>query len=355
MIRRIKAVAIKETIGVFRDVSSILIAFVMPMILLFLMGYAVSLDPKKINYAVVSYENSKIEKSIISNFLGSKYFDLETGRDKNEMLKKLDSGSLQAVLILDPKFSTNYKALLLVDGTEPNTAGYIAKYTADIFSKSFENTPNLEIKSRIWFNETANSSYFLIPGSIAVIMTLIGTLLTALVIAREWERGTMEALLSTPVRLSEILIGKTIPYFFLSLISMFICFVVAYFWYEVPFRGSIGMLILISVFYLFPALSIGLLISTIAKNQFIASMASLIVGFLPAFLISGAVFEIDAMPKALQYLSYAIHARYFVSSLQTIFLVGDLYEILLYEVAGMIGIGMVFIFLVSRRLKRSLD
>ncbi|PSM53044.1 multidrug resistance ABC transporter, permease protein [Campylobacter blaseri] len=356
--RRFKAIATKETLQVFRDPSSIIIAFVLPMILLFLMGYAVSLDSKNIKFGIISHQNSKTTNDLISNFIASKYFDTQVGKDKEKFMQNIQNNNLKAILIIDENFKKNQKLQLLIDGSEPNTAGLIAKYSSEIIKnwaldKNIAN--DIKINSTMWFNTPVSSRYFLIPGAIAVIMTLIGTLLTALVIAREWERGTMEALLATPVSMVEIIAGKLVPYIFLALSSMLICFLVAFFWYEIPFRGSILMLMLLSVVYLFPSLGIGLLISTMAKNQFVVSQASIIVGFLPAFLISGAIFEISNMPNFVQYLSYIIHARYFVSSLQTIFLVGNIYEIFLMDILGMLLIGAFFFFLMFRRVKRSLD
>ncbi|CZE48292.1 ABC transporter permease [Campylobacter geochelonis] len=357
MIRRIKAIAVKETLQVFRDPSSIVIAFVLPLILLFLMGYAVSLDSKNIKFGIISYSNSKSTNELISSFIGSKFFDTKVGKDKNEFLKELQENRLKAVLVIDD-FKTSHKIQLLLDGSEPNTASLVTNYASQIIQEwalNLTSKKSVDIQTRVWFNAPVSSRYFLLPGSIAVIMTLIGTLLTALVIAREWERGTMEALLATPVSMGEIIAGKLVPYIFLSIASMLLCFLVAFFWYEVPFRGSVAMLMLMSVIYLFPSLGVGLLVSTLAKNQFVASQASIIVGFLPAFLISGAIFEINNMPEFLQYFSYLIHARYFVSSLQTLFLTGDIYSIFLANIAGMVLIGAFFFLVVFIRLKRSLD
>jgi ABC-2 type transport system permease protein len=180
------------------------------------------------------------------------------------------------------------------------------------------------------------------------------TILTALVIAREWERGTMEALMATPATMSEILIGKLIPYFILGMFSMLLCFIVAYFWYEIPFMGSFFILIILSSIYLFSSLSIGLLISTLAKNQFVAAQMSLIVGFLPAFILSGFLFEIGNMPQWLQYITSIIPARYFVESLQTIFLAGNIYEIFIFDAFIMILISALLFAFVLKKSKKAL-
>ncbi len=361
-IKNIKAIAYKETLQVFRDPSSILIAFILPLILLFLMGYAVSLDSKNIKFGIVSHSN--LTNDLISNFMASKFFNTEVGSNKEEFIQKIKKNDIKALLIIEDDFYKTHKIQLLLDGSEPNTAGLIAKYSSQIIknweiqnkiTNKLEKTNPINLQTQMRFNSEISSRYFIIPGSIAVIMTLISTLLTALVITREWERGTMEALLATPISMNEIIIAKLIPYLFLALGSMLICFLVAFFWYNVPFRGSILILIIMSIVYLFPSLTMGLFISSLTKSQFVSAQAAIIAGFLPAFLISGAIFEINNMPELLQYFSYLIHARYFVSSLQTIFLVGDVYRIFIFDIIGMIIVGMLFFILVNFKLKRSLD
>lgn len=361
-IKNIKAIAYKETLQVFRDPSSILIAFILPLILLFLMGYAVSLDSKNIKFGIVSHSN--LTNDLISNFMASKFFNTEVGSNKEEFIQRIKKNDIKALLIIEDDFYKTHKIQLLLDGSEPNTAGLIAKYSSQIIknweiknkiTSKLEKINPINLQTQMRFNSEISSRYFIIPGSIAVIMTLISTLLTALVITREWERGTMEALLATPISMNEIIIAKLIPYLFLALGSMLMCFLVAFFWYNVPFRGSILILIIMSIIYLFPSLTMGLFISSLTKSQFVSAQAAIIAGFLPAFLISGAIFEINNMPELLQYFSYLIHARYFVSSLQTIFLVGDVYKIFIFDIIGMIIVGILFFILVNFKLKRSLD
>lgn len=361
-LRRLKALLMKERLQIVRDPSSILIAVILPLILLFLMGYAVSLDAKRIPLAIVAPSQNEASHTLISSFMGSSFFEITIGENKPGFLQQLEEGKLSAVLMLDEHFGKNgnYSLQLLTDGTEPNTAGLVQKYMIGVIqlwgkSIGLGVEKSIHIESRYWFNPPLDSRYFLLPGSIAVIMTLIGTLLTALVIAREWERGTMEALMTTPASMIEIIIGKLIPYFILGMGSMMLCFVAAYFWYEIPFIGSFGLLLLLSALYLFPALSIGLLISTVAKNQFVAAQASIIAGFLPAFLLSGFLFEIHNMPQWLQILTHVVPARYFVESLQTLFLAGDIYEIILMDIVGIVIIGLFFFGLVMKKTKRGLD
>ncbi len=361
-LKRLSALLRKETLQVVRDPSAILIAFILPLILLFLMGYAVSLDANKLPLGIINKSQSKASNTLIQKFSTSPFFNVTFGHNEQKFFKDLQTNDLKGVLIIDEDFSKNseYKLQLLVDATDPNTAGLLQKYASSIITnwsvqEEIVAKIPITIKPRYWFNANSSSRYFLLPGSIAVIMTLIGTLLTALVIAREWERGTIEALMATPISMIEIIIGKLIPYFMLGLGSLLLCFVVAYFWYEIPFEGNIFLLFVLGAFYLFPALSIGLLISTVAKNQFVAAQVAIIAGFLPAFLLSGFLFEIDNMPYALQLLTHVIAARYFVESLQTIFLVGNIPSIFIKDILGMVLVGLFFFALVVKKTKKALE
>lgn len=358
---RLFALLYKETLQIIRDPSAILIAVILPLILLFLMGYAVSLDAKKIPLGIVNHSNTQSANQLVSSFSGSPFFQIQSSFNKEALFEKMEFNTLKGVMEIPENFGRHgdYHIQLLIDATDPNTAGLTQNYASNII-KSWAVTehilPNsgIEIIPRYWFNPAKSSRYFLIPGSIAVIMTLIGTLLTALVIAREWERGTMEALMATPASMAEIVLGKLAPYFLLGLGSMVLCFVTAYFWYEIPFEGSLWMLFVLSACYLFPSLSIGLLISTIAKNQFVAAQVSIIIGFLPAFLLSGFLFGIENMPSWLQLITHIIPARYFVESLQTIFLVGNIPAIFIKDIFGMLIEGAIIFALVLKKTKKGL-
>lgn len=360
-IRRMKALVFKEALQVVRDPSAILVAFILPLILLFLMGYAVSLDAKKISIAIVSKNDNAASKALIQAFVYSKSFHAEVGTTSDIYLDKMAQGTVRAILQFHDNFGKNgnYEIQILADGSEPNTAGMVQNYASGVIRLwaldiNKESQKNIQLDSRYWFNPPVSSRYFLLPGSIAVVMTLIGTLLTALVIAREWERGTMEALMATPASMVEILFGKIIPYFLLGMGSMLLCFLVAYYWYEIPFEGSFLLLFLLSAIYLFPTLSIGLLISTLAKNQFVAGLVSIVIGFLPAFILSGFLFEISNMPNGLQIVTQIIPARYFVESLQTIFLAGNVYPILIKDAICMLVIGIVLFGVIIKKTKKGI-
>ncbi|QOP41824.1 ABC transporter permease [Sulfurimonas marina] len=361
-LRRLSALLVKESFQIIRDPSAILIAFILPLILLFLMGYAVSLDAKKLPFGIINKSATLSSHTLLQKFAASPFFKTTFAYNEEKLLKEIETNHLKGLLIIDEDFGLNneYKFQLLVDASDPNTAGLLQKYTSGIIQNwSVEEgivaKLPIEIKPRYWFNPETSSRYFLLPGSIAVIMTLIGTLLTALVIAREWERGTMEALMATPVSMAEIIVGKLLPYFILGLGSMLLCFVVAYYWYEVPFEGNIFLLFVLGAFYLFPSLNIGLLISTLAKNQFVAAQVSLIIGFLPAFLLSGFLFEIANMPYWLQLVTYIFPARYFVESLQTIFLVGNIPSLFLKDIFAMTLVGVFVFIIVMKKSKKGLE
>jgi ABC-2 type transport system permease protein len=213
----------------------------------------------------------------------------------------------------------------------------------------------VQLEQRIWFNPGLRSRDFLVPGLIAVIMTLIGALLTSLVVAREWERGTMEALMVTPVQVAEILLGKFLPYFLLGMGGLLFSVSMAVWLFTVPLRGSLWILLTSSALFLLTALGMGLFISTIARNQFVAGQVAIVVTFLPAFILSGFIFDINSMPVAVQWLSHIVPARYYVSILQTVFLAGDIWPIILYNALALLLMGSLFLALVRWRTRKRLQ
>jgi ABC-2 type transport system permease protein len=210
------------------------------------------------------------------------------------------------------------------------------------------------VKERVWFNEANDSHYFLVPGLVVLVMTLIGAMLTALVMAREWERGTFEALFVTPIRADEILLGKTIPYFALGMIGLALCLLAAKFLFHIPIRGSPWVLAGGSMLYLLVALSIGLLISSVSRSQFVASQVTMLVTFLPAFMLSGFLFDLRSMPAAVRLITYLLPARYYVALLQTVFLAGDVWSVILPNAAVLAGMAAVLLFLTRRVTRKSL-
>jgi ABC-2 type transport system permease protein len=252
---------------------------------------------------------------------------------------------------------------LLVHGIDANRARIIQGYVQGAIGvwaarRSAEGeqvlTGPVQVQNRLWFNETNESRYFLVPGLIVLVMTLIGALLTSLVVAREWERGTMEALFVTPVRPGEILLGKTIPYFVLGMIGLVLCLISAKFLFHVPFRGSVVVLIGVSMLYLLVALALGLLISSALKSQFVASQITLLVTFLPAVMLSGFLFDLRSLPAVVQLITYLLPARYYVTLLQTIFLVGDIWAVILPNAAVLAAMMTVLLWLARRATRKQL-
>ncbi len=370
-IRRIKALIIKEFFQMIRDPSSILISIVLPLILLFIYGFGVSLDMNHLRIGLVLEDTAPDAQSFAKAFTNSRYFDVKVGRDTREFIDDVTRGNLRGIVIVPAYFSqfrqrphTIAPIMVIADGSEPNTANFVQNYSRGAFqnwlkqeaiSNGLNQPPAVIPQIRYWYNEQLESRDFLVPGSIAIIMTLIGTLLTALVVAREWERGTMEALMSTPVTILELLIGKLVPYFFLGMTTMTLCVLVSVFIYNVPFRGSILLLAVISSAFLLSALALGLLISTVAKNQFVAAQAAIVAAFLPAFILSGFVFEISSMPAWIRTLTYVIPARYFVSSLQTLFLVGNVWRLLIFNLLCILSVTAFLFLIISRKTVKRLD
>lgn len=369
--RRIKALIIKEMIQIVYDPSSILICVFLPMLLLFLYGFGVSLDLNHLRIGVVMEDTSPDVQSFVKSMTDSRYFDVTIAQDIRALEDDLMRGRIRGIVVIPAYFSEFRKKkdkiapiMVIADGSEPNTASFVQNYVTQAWNKWLEQQhitndlkglPYIQIQPRYWFNQELESRKFLVPGSLAIIMTMIGTLLTALVIAREWERGTMESLMSTPVTIYEILIGKLIPYYFMGMISMTLCVVGAIILYNIPLRGSWIVLAFVTTCFLVPALGLGLLISTLTKNQFAASQAAVVAGFLPAYMLSGFLFEISSMPYVIQMITYVIPAKYFVKSLLTIFLVGNVWSLIIKSVIPMLVIGIVIFLVTSRIIVKRLD
>lgn len=368
---RLRSLVWKEAIQIVNDPSSILIAFVLPVLLLFLFGFAVSLDNTKVRIGVVLTERTPESESLLRTFQGSKYFDVQVDTDRRAMEEELVAGRVRAVIVVAPDFSRNLvrnggapAIQVIADGSEPNTANFVQAYAQAAigiwsqqrgFETAFDAPSSIDVEGRVWFNSSLESKNYLVPGSIAIVLTMIGTLLTALVVAREWERGTMEALMATPVRIQELVLGKLIPYFCLGFGSMVFCTLVAVLIFRVPLRGSLPTLSLVASAFLVGALGIGLLVSTLTRSQFVAGQIAVILGFLPAFQLSGFLFEISSMPLPIQWLTYLFPARYFVQALQTTFLAGDVPRLLWINVLIMIGFAVLFFVLNARVTKKRLN
>ena len=358
----------KETLQVLRDPSTILIAVILPLLLLFLFGYGVTFDPRSFNVGLVIEQPTSETGSFKASLENSRFFQVETSHDRRFFEQDLVAGRLNGIIILREDFARIvYRAdtapiQVIVDGSDPNTAYLVNNYVRLLWANWLEQVtissgqqrkpPIASLEPQIWYNSEVSSKNYLVPGSVAITLTMIGALLTALVVAREWERGTMEALLATPVGITELIIGKIIPYFLLGLGSMVLSVITAILVFDVPFRGSFLLLLLTSSVFMLCSLGQGLLISTITRNQLVAAQVSILSAFLPAFYFSNFVFEIDSMPWALRMISYAVPARYFVSSLQTLFLSGDIWSVIGPDLIGL-GLFAVLIFAITALVTRT--
>lgn len=351
-----------------RDPSSLLIAFVLPPVLLFLFSLAVSLDVKDVAVGVVLDSDDPVAQSLASAFSATRYLRVTPARHLADVDDQLVSGDLKAIVVIPESFAVRQinpapeaAIQIITDASNPNTASFVAAYLQGSYQGWLAGqtgavaAPLIELRQRFWFNMELESRSTIVPGAMAIVMTMIGTLLTALVVSREWERGTMEAMISTPATMGEILISKLVPYFVLGLLTVLFCTFLAVFFLRVELVGSLWALMAISAAFLVPALGQGLLISTVSSNQFVASQLAVISGFLPAFLLSGFLFEIRSMPLLIQWITQVIPARYYVSSLQTVFLAGDIWPLFLRDMGMMIALGLVFFAITRSRSKQKLD
>lgn len=369
-LRRVAALMRKEMRQILRDPSTLIIAVVLPLTLLFLFGYGVSFDARRIEIGLVVEEPTPETGSLAASLLNSPLFSVRTTRTRHGLEDDLVAGRIDGIVVVPASFTAQSARgdrapiQVIVDGSDPNKATLVRNYLQgtwanwlgqEAIARGDKLVVPLSVEPRVWFNPEVSSHHYLVPGSIAIILMLIGALLTALVVAREWERGTMEALLATPVGILGLLVGKLVPYFLLGMITMSLATATALFLFGVPFRGSFAVLGLMSSVFLVTALGQGLLISTLTRNQLVAAQITLISAFLPSFFLSGFVFEIAGMPPILQLVSFAVPARYFVASLQTLFLAGDVWGVLWPNLAGMAAIATVYIGLTSLSTKTRLD
>ena len=367
-LRRIRALVRKEFYQIVRDPSTIMIGIAMPIMMILLFGYALSLDVKSVPVAVVIEDTSPAAAELVAGFRLSSYFKTEVSTSMATAEELMLERKVDGIVRIRQDFSRNLSlgkadVQVLAYGGDANRAriieayaqGAVGEWTAHRASagETVSGGP-VNIQSRLWFNEANDSHYYLVPGLIVVVMTIIGAFLTTMVMAREWERGTLEALFVTPVRTDEILLGKTIPYFALGMMGLALCVLAAKFLFDVPFRGSILVLTAVSMLYLLVSLGIGLLISSAVKSQFAASQLTLVATYLPAMMLSGFLFDLRSMPVAVQVIAYAFPARYFVSLLQTIFLAGDIWAIILPNAAVLAGMVAVLLVLSLRATRKKL-
>jgi ABC-2 type transport system permease protein len=364
---RIKAIAKKELIQIRRDTLSLAMAFLMPVLLLLIFGYAITLDVNNLTTIVYDLDRSSMSREFVSELTASGHFTVvRDAVDPGEIDNYLDSGRARVAVSIPSDFSKTVRTggtaelQVIVDGSDSNTAtialGYLSALT-ELYSQRLAGgriTPIVDPRVRVWYNPELKSRNFIIPGLIAVIMMVIAALLTSLTFAREWERGTMEQLISTPVKPPELVLGKLLPYFLIGFIDMVISVLMAVFLFEVPLKGNVFILGVVSGVFLFGALGLGIVISIVAKSQLVASQVSMVATFLPAFLLSGFMFAISNMPAPLQALTRIIPARYFVSVLKGIFLKGNPLRILVTDAIFLLVFGLIVFAVANKKFKKKI-
>jgi ABC-2 type transport system permease protein len=369
-LRRIRALVRKETLQVVRDPSSFVVAFILPALLLTLFGFGVSFDATRMRVGIVAEEPTPETDMFVASLSNTRFFQVQRSADRRVFLDQLSAGRLDGIIVLAGDFSDRLArgdttaVQVITDGSDPNTASLVTGYvqgawaswlTQRALSAGEKPPAPIDVEPRFWFNAELESRRFLVPGSIALIQMMIGSLLTALVVAREWERGTIEALLATPVRIGEFIVGKLVPNFLLGMCAMGVCVLAALFVFHIPLRGSLWILLGFTAVFLLVALSIGLLVSTVARTQFLASQVAMLVAFLPGVYFSGFLFEIASMPAPLRAFAAIVPARYYVQGLQTIFLAGDIAAVLVPCTAILFLMSVVLLVLTALNTRQRLD
>ncbi|MHB1566328.1 MAG: ABC transporter permease [Acidiferrobacter sp.] len=368
--QRLRGLIRKEFLQILRDPSAIAIAFIMPVALLLLFGYGVSLDARHVPVAIVVNHSTPQTSAFIGGLQQSPYLTPRRYPDIDAARRAVMTRQVDGILWLRNDFSrrvlsnANASIGVFVNGVDANNAHILEGYLQGVWLTWLQLQATQVGKpllvpvageDRIWFNPALRSRDYLVPGLIAVIMTLIGALLTALVVAREWERGTMEALMASPATIDEILLGKLIPYFLMGMGGMALSVAMAVGLFAVPLEGQLWVLIVAAALFLLVALGMGLLISTLAKSQFVAAQVAIIVTFLPAFILSGFIFDIQSMPTAVRVITHVVAARYFVALLQTLFLAGDVWPVLWRNGAALVVMAVMFLGITRRLSHKRLD
>jgi ABC-2 type transport system permease protein len=367
---RLRGLLRKEFLQIVRDPSSIAIAFLMPIFLLILFGYGVSLDADNVPVALVAEAPSQDSEDFMAVLQASHYFAPRVVATMPEAERLLSTGEVKGIVRLRADFSRRLRqpdgapAQVIVDGVDANTARLVEGYiegawgtwlAAQAARHGQELKMPIDLQPRVWFNSELRSRNYLVPGLVAIIMTLIGALLTALVMAREWERGTMEALMVTPASMTEVLLGKLGAYFTLGTGGMLLTVGLSVWLFEVPLRGSFWLLWGCSSLFLLAALGMGLTISTLARSQFVAGQVAIIATFLPAFLLSGFIFDINSMPPVVQGITHIVVARYFVAIVQTLFLAGNVWSVILPNAAALALMATILLAITWRRSRKRLE
>ena len=373
--RRIWAVARKEGIHIIRDWRSLVMGIAIPILLLILFGYALTLDVDEVPLVVWDQSGTQASRNFMSRFEGSPYFALRRiVQTYAEVERAIDAGEALVALVIPVDFAMDVgsgrtaRAQAIVDGSDSNTATIVLGYLETVARTYHQDlaieqaarssgrtvTVPLDLRPRVWFNADMESKNYIIPGLIAVIMMVIAAMLTSLTVAREWETGTMEQIISTPLKGPELILGKLLPYFGIGMLDVLIAVLMGEFVFEVPLRGNVALLFTMAAIFLAGALSLGMLISIVTKSQLLASQLAMVVTFLPAFLLSGFMYDISNMPNAIQAITHVVPARYFVSLLKGIYLKGIGLELLMLEAALLAGFGLAVLLAANLLFKKKM-
>jgi ABC-2 type transport system permease protein len=372
-LRRLGAIARKEILHIFRDSRSLGSALATPLIMLLIFGYALSLDVDRIPTLLLDLDQTPESRELVREFRGSRYFDvIEEARSYAPIQQAMDSRRILLAIVIDPNYARDLAAgketsvQLLLDGSDSNTAAIAQGYAEGVVQNFGAHIRTVAqtmkggkvpqmgvgVETRVAYNPDMLSRNFIVPGLIAVIMAIITGNLSSLTIAREWESGTMEQLLSTPVRPVELALGKLSAYFLVGLIDMAICLVMGVYVFEVPFRGNLFVLIISSCVFLFGSLATGILISATSRSQLVAYQIGTMTSFLPAFLLSGFIYSISSMPRVIQVITYIIPARYFIDIIKGVFLKGTGVKLLWLDFLLLCIYGAVMFFWAARKLRQ---
>ncbi|MGM9579838.1 MAG: ABC transporter permease [Anaerovibrio sp.] len=364
-LRRLLALVKKEFLQIKRDSSTFLMGVVLPIILIIIMGFGMSLDVRNVPVAVVLQDTSPTARSAVSFVEGSEYFSPRYVTNMAEAEKMLMSHEVHAAVVVPWDFAARLSAgegevQVLLNGVEAITAMSAQRYIESaVLAWAANNALSAQtgigqasVVSRVWFNDANTSTWFFVPGILMMVMTLCGVFLTAVVMAREWERGTLESIFVTPASLLEIVLAKIIPYFCVAFIGFCLCLVVGRVLYDLPMRGSLAVILFASMLYIIVALGLGLTISAVTKNQFLACQVSMLVSFLPSMMLSGFLFDLHSEPLAIQVISQIFPTTHYLQLIKSLFLAGNYWPLIVEKCLLLAGYGVLFIGLAFRLTKR---
>ncbi len=368
---RLVALTRKETRQMLRDRSNLVVGLLLPVVLILLFGYGLSFDVTNARVTVVLEDRSPTARNVVAGLHGSPYFAPSWATSMHDAERMVRAGQTDAILRVPGDFSRRLAAgdgqlQLLLNGVDASTASAIEGYVSGALTVPLQrqadragNKPSgigaITIVQRMWFNEAGKSTWYLVPGLIVLVITLIGAFLTSLLVAREWERGTLESLFVTPVRPLELVLSKLAPYIVIGVIDIIVCLLAAKYLFQVPMRGSLWVIILSSLLYLLVSLGLGLFISAATRNQFAASQMALLVSFMPALILSGFIFDLRNTPLVIQVISQFLPATHFMGLIKTLFMAGDYWPDILRSCSILALYAIVLIVLTRRSLAKRLD